>query len=69
MYFLCSSIKMMARITVDEFAAYARAGAVAQEALSAIRTVLANNAVGYIINRLVSVTDCYAIETYQIKAP
>lgn len=44
----------MARITVDELAAYGKAGAVAQEALSAIRTVLANNAIGFVIKRLVS---------------
>jgi hypothetical protein len=45
------SIKILARISVHEIRAYAKAGGIAQEALSALRTVLANNSIGFILKR------------------
>jgi hypothetical protein len=41
----------MGRITIQEMRAYSKAGGVAQQALGALRTVLANNAIGYILQR------------------
>ncbi len=41
----------MGRVTIQEMRAYVKAGSVAQQALGALRTVLANNAIGYILQR------------------
>jgi hypothetical protein len=41
----------MSGTTTQETRAYEKAGSVAQQALAALRTVLANNAVGYILQR------------------
>ncbi len=41
----------MTHTTTSELRAYAKAGSIAQEALSALRTVLANNAIGFVVKR------------------
>ncbi|CAF3508770.1 unnamed protein product, partial [Adineta steineri] len=57
-FFLISYLStVITRISVDEMRTYAKAGSVAQEGLSALRTILANNAVGFIIKRYTNYLD------------
>ncbi|CAF1489829.1 unnamed protein product [Adineta ricciae] len=57
--------KVILEVSIEEMRAYATAGSVAQEGLGALRTVLANNAVGLIINRYTNHLDL--IRQYTIK--